>query len=305
MSLPDLQEPLTLLEQEDFDKAIDVLEQKVTTLPAHLGAHVLLAYAHEGRQQWEDALNAWKEVHFLLPNSPLASAGKQRVLRRMDGLEGGVEAPRPTEGHPARPADAASRPPVADGPDADNGAEDDAEADEMRPKPEDMGPDESSSAPDDDGLAQLRRQAEREARQGGARPGLADPSSSVDAPPPPDEPSSTPEEQVEQFKEEESSDDLDHLIDKLESARIEPDPDAEAEPPPEEPAPPEGPTSEDDTEEVVSETLARIHEGQGDYEKAAHIYAQLADQEPHRADEFRQKAQEMRRKADASGDSST
>jgi hypothetical protein len=54
---------------------------------------------------------------------------------------------------------------------------------------------------------------------------------------------------------------------------------------------------------VVSETLARIHEGQDDYEKAAYIYAQLAEQEPHRADEFRQKAREMKRKADAGNDS--
>jgi tetratricopeptide (TPR) repeat protein len=296
MSLPDLQEPLALLEQKDFDKAIDVLEQKVTALPAHLGAHVLLAYAHEGRQQWEEALGSWEEVHFLLPNSPIASAGKQRVLRRMDGIEGGVEAPRPADGHPVRPADTASRRPAEDDTDADDGAEADADERQERPEAEDPGP-EASSSTTDDGLAQLRRQAEREARQGGARPGLADASSSVDAPPPPDDPSSTPEEQVEQFKEEESSDDLDHLIDKLESTRIEPDPDAEPEPRPEDPTP------EDDTEEVVSETLARIHEGQNDYQKAAHIYAKLADQEPHRADEFRQKAQETRRKADASGDS--
>lgn len=292
MSLPDLQEPLALLEQKDFDKAIDVLEQKVTALPAHLAAHVLLAYAHEGRQQWAEALEAWEEVHFLLPNSPIASAGKQRALRRMDGIEGGTEAPRPADGHPGRPADTASRRTAEDETGVDDGAEDEADADEIDEshKTEDTAP-EASSSTTDDGLDQLRRQAEREARQGGARPGLSDEPPSVDPSPPPDEPSSTPEEQVEQFEEEESADDLNQLIDRLESARIDPDLDAETE------APPEDPTPDDDTEEVVSETLARIHESQNDYEKAAHIYAKLADQEPHRADEFRQKAQEMRRKA--------
>lgn len=287
MSLPDLQEPLALLEQKNFGEAVDVLEQKVSALPAHLGAHVLLAYAHEGREQWEEAMGAWEEVHFLLPNSPIASAGKQRVLRRMDGIEDEAEAPRPSEAHPTRPADATPRRSAADegGPDE---REEDVEEDSVETgpvqEPEDTDPDEPSPEADDE-LAQLRRQAEQEARQGGARPGLSD------------EPSSTPEEQVEQFEEEESSDDLNHLIDKLESARIDPDPDAEAE------APPADPTPDDDTEEVVSETLARIHEGQDDYEKAAHIYAQLAEQEPHRADEFRQKAQEMERKADTSNDS--
>ncbi|MFB6278505.1 MAG: hypothetical protein ABEK75_03295 [Salinibacter sp.] len=293
MSLPDLQEPLALLEQKNFGEAVDVLEQKVSALPAHLGAHVLLAYAHEGREQWEAALGAWEEVHFLLPNSPIASAGKKRVLRRMDGIDDATEPPRPSEVRPTRPADAAPRPDAADAGESDELAEDvEEEPVETDPAPMPEGPsaledtesDEPSSAADDE-LAQLRRQAEQEARQGGARPGLTD------------EPSSTPEEQVEQFEEEESSDDLNHLIDKLESARIDPDPDAEGK------APPADPTPDDDAEEVVSETLARIHEGQDDYEKAAYIYAQLAEQEPHRADEFRQKAQEMKRKADAGDDS--
>jgi len=328
MSLPDLQEPLALLEEKKYDAAVEVLKHKVTALPAHLGAHVLLAYAHEGRKQWTEALEAWEEVHFLLPNSPIAAAGKQRVLRRMDGLEVDAAAPRPTAAPRPSTAASASSPQTDEEEDADQHAspepdlgaetarEDDAEptaeqseaaatADDDAPEETDseakdlddeadQSTDErSATGEEDDGLAQLRRQAEREARQGGARPGLADGPSAGDLSPPPDDPSSTPEEQVEQFEEEESSDDLDRLIDKLQSARIDPDPDAEAE------APPEDPTPEEDTEEVVSETLARIHEGQDDYEKAAHIYAQLADQEPQRADEFRRKARDMRRKADA------
>lgn len=331
MSLPDLQDPLALLEEKNYDEAIDVLEHKVTALPAHLGAHVLLAYAYEGCEQWDHALEAWEEVHFLLPNSPIAAAGKQRVLRRMDGIEVDAEAPRPTEA----PRPSAAAPPSSPEDDEKTDAEehdptepdlgeekalkDRSEAtaeqsegtadanenalEETAPEAKGINEEENEPADDpsptdqNDGLAQLRRQAEREARQGGARPGLSDAPPSGDPSATPNDSSSTPEEQVEQFEEEESSDDLDRLIDKLQSARIDPDPDAEAE------APPENPTPQDDTEEVVSETLARIHEGQGDYEKAARIYATLADQEPHQAEQFREKAAEMREKADAENDS--
>ncbi len=277
MSLPDLQHPLALLEQKDVDTAIDVLEQKVTALPAHLGAHVLLAYAFEAQQRWDKALESWENARFLMPNSPIAEAGKRRVLRRMDGIETdagplGPDAPSATGS--TRPEETA---PSA------SSEDDDAEADPNR---------EEESSAEDSGLAQLRQQAEREARQGGARPGLTDEPLSTDSPPPPEAPSSTPEEQVEQFEDEDGSNDLDRLIDKLQSARIDPDPDAEADAPPPESDP------DDETEEVVSETLARIHEGQEDYQKAAHIYEKLANQEPDRAAEFQEKADEVRAKAD-------
>jgi tetratricopeptide (TPR) repeat protein len=282
MSLPELQEPLALLEQKDFRAAVNVLEQKVTALPAHLGAHVLLAYAYEAQQRWDQALEAWENARFLMPNSPIAKEGKRRVLRRMDGIEG--------DGEPSSLADFPGFDSPLPGP-PETRSED--EADEEEPMDA-----ESSSAEEDFGLAQLRRQAEREARQGGARPGLTDTPSSSDLPSPPEEEeeaSSTPEEQIEQLDEEDETDDLDRLIDELKSARIDPDPDAEADTPPPQP---HDANEDDDTEEVVSETLARIHEGQHDYQKAAHIYAQLAEQEPDRADEFREKAAEMREKAD-------
>ncbi|PSQ77227.1 MAG: hypothetical protein BRD33_02405, partial [Bacteroidetes bacterium QH_6_63_17] len=148
MSLPDLQEPLALLEQKNYDEAVDVLEQKVAALPAHLGAHVLLAYAHEGREQWEEALESWEEVHVLLPNSPIASAGKQRVLRRMDGIDDEVEAPRPSEVHPPRPADAAPHSSATGEGETDeleeDVEEDTVETDQAR-EAKDTGPDEPSS----------------------------------------------------------------------------------------------------------------------------------------------------------------
>ena len=286
MSLSDLQEPLDLLEQKDYTAAVEVLERKVAALPAHLGAHVLLAHAYEAQQRWGRALEAWADAQFLMPNSPTAETGKRRVLRRIEGIEDGDE-PLPLAEFPdpdAQPAD----PATADAPPEE-------EPRERDPEDED---DESSSTEGASGLTELRRQAEREARQGGARPGLADDVSSADPPSSPDE-SATPEEQIEQLEDEGDADDLDRLIDKLQSARIDTDPDAAADAPPpsSEETGAEAP-DEDDPGEVVSETLARIHEGQGDYERAAHIYAQLAEQEPDQAEEFREKAAEMRGKAD-------
>ena len=292
MSLSDLQEPLDLLEQKDYTAAVEVLERKVAALPAHLGAHVLLAHAYEAQQRWGRALEAWADAQFLMPNSPTAETGKRRVLRRIEGIEDGDE-PLPLAEFPDPDAQPAG-PMTAD-------ASPEEEPQEREPADED---DEPSSTEGASGLTELRRQAEREARQGGARPGLADDISSADPPSSPEE-SATPEEQIEQLEDEGDADDLDRLIDKLQSARIDTDPDAAADAPPpsSEETGAEAP-DEDDPGEVVSETLARIHEGQGDYERAAHIYAQLAEQEPDQAEEFREKAAEMRKKADTTDETS-
>jgi len=273
MSLPALEEPLKLLEQKEIDAAIEVLEQKVSRLPAHLTAHVLLARAYEAREQWEQALRSWENAYVLLPNSPVVGEGKKRVLRRMDDAEEHSDRSAIAAGLEARLASSESSPGQDEGHDTEAASEEG-----------------SATTEGSDDLAQLRRWAEKEARQGGARPDLPDepspsgPSSSSDEPP------STPEEQIEKFEEESSDADLERLIEDLESARIDPDPDAGDAPPPE---------PEDDTQDVVSETLAQIHESQADYQEAARIYSELASQEPDRADEFRQKAAEMRERADA------
>lgn len=79
--------------------------------------------------------------------------------------------------------------------------------------------------------------------------------------------------------------DLDKLIEELESARIIPNPDipmmSESE-------------MESDIEDAVSETLARIYAHQNYFEEAARVYEKLAEQKPDRAEEFHRKAAEMR-----------
>lgn len=80
-------------------------------------------------------------------------------------------------------------------------------------------------------------------------------------------------------------DDLDSLITELESARIVPKPDFESVPPPD---------LKDNIEDMVSETLARIYASQKQYEEAARVYEQLAEQQPEEAEAFLAKAEEMR-----------
>jgi tetratricopeptide (TPR) repeat protein len=82
--------------------------------------------------------------------------------------------------------------------------------------------------------------------------------------------------------------DLDRLIAELESARIVPRPDLEDVP---------EPPLEDDIEDVVSVTLARIYASQGEYDEAARVYELLAVQKPAEEQALRAKAEEMRSKA--------
>jgi tetratricopeptide (TPR) repeat protein len=83
----------------------------------------------------------------------------------------------------------------------------------------------------------------------------------------------------------EEFEDLDRLIADLESARITPDPDLTSVPPPD---------LEDEIDDMVSETLARIYASQRQYDEAARVYELLAAQQPRRAKEFMSKASEMR-----------
>jgi tetratricopeptide (TPR) repeat protein len=82
-----------------------------------------------------------------------------------------------------------------------------------------------------------------------------------------------------------ADDNLERLISELEGARITPRPDIDQIPTPD---------FDDDIEDMVSETLARIYSSQGQHLDAARVYEALAEQHPERADYFEQKAAEMR-----------
>ena len=82
--------------------------------------------------------------------------------------------------------------------------------------------------------------------------------------------------------------DLDRLIDELEGARIDPQPDVGDVPEPD---------LDSDVDDMVSETLARIYIAQNQYIEAARVYVRLAHQDPDRADEYRERAAELREQA--------
>jgi len=271
MAVPDLKDAIDHLQRRDLDAAIATLEHKIEELPAHLTAHVLLARTYETKHQWTRALKAWENVHFLMPNSPVGQEGKARVLRRLDRDEEAEEAaPSPEDGP-------LPSPPTSSSPSKTDAASEAAPSNSAS----------SDDAPPSD-LQQLRRQAEKEARRGGARPNLAAAASGDD--PSEEDEASTPEERVDELDED---DDLDRLIDELQSAEIEPDLDAETEEAP-------SPDLDHNVDDLVSETLARIHEAQDQYKKAAHIYVKLASQEPDQARQHLKKAIEMRKQADRS-----
>jgi len=280
MAVPDLKDAIDHLQERDLDAAIAALEAKIEELPAHLTAHVLLARTYETKHQWTEALRAWENVHFLMPNSPVGQEGKARVLRRLNRPEDAEDAAPSSGEEPLSSSPASSSPGTHSAPDEAEADATDRESSE-REMPD---PSTSEDSPPSD-LEQLRRQADEEARRGGARPDLATaasgPDSSEDDAPP------SPEERVDQLADDDTN--LDRLIDKLQSAEIEPDPDAETAPPPD---------LDDDIDDLVSETLARIHEGQNQYQKAAQIYVKLASQEPDRAREHLKKAVEMRKRAE-------
>lgn len=270
MAVPDLQDAFDHLQEENLDAAIATLERKIEELPAHLTAHVLLARTYEAKHRWTQALKTWENVRFLMPNSPVGQKGKARVLRQLDRDEEAEEAApfyteAPSQSPEPTPEDAAE------------------------PEEEDEGA--PSTAPEAASeLEQLRRRAEEEARRGGSRPERTEDAASSRADPSSTAPESdeTPETRVGQLGNEDET--LDRLIDELESAEIEPDPDVDDVPPPD---------LENDVDDIVSETLARIHEEQDEYRKAAQIYVKLASQEPDQAREYLEKAAEMREQAEA------
>lgn len=221
----DLQHTLDLLDHGNTDEAIGTLQTVVEQVPMYVVAYVLLARAYEQQERWDAALDAWERAHFLMPTSPVARNGIERVL------------------------DAQA-------------AEEEKRAAEENSSPPESAPESSTTAPP----------------------------SRLDL--------STPEEMPDALSSAELSatgedEELDHLIQELESARIEPDPNLDSVP---------APDLDNDIEDMVSETLARIYTSQKQYGEAARVYTELASQKPKRAQEFLQKAAEMRDRAEEEGE---
>ncbi len=345
MAIPDIQQALDLIEEGKPDEAIPLLAELTRRMPTYVAAHAILARACEAAEQWDEALAAWQQAHFLMPNSPAVQEGLQRVLVAAAPAPAFVEADRlhmdlDLQAELDAELEAAleasfnpfTLPPQTEAPLAtwaEDAAEDAAAEAEEEEAP--MSVAEASVALVQAALAEAEAEAaEKEAaaqesdteaasiyeeieqliaeKQQDKAPALEETAADTAAP---TEPGVDAEDaQIEAARKalafeaqasqeaddaEDDADgaasradpgeDLDRLINELEAARIVPAPDLEDVPPLD---------LDDDIDDVVSETLARIYASQDQYQEAARVYEQLARQQPEQADHFLRQAAEMR-----------
>ena len=279
------------------DAAIMQLRRWVEKAPGYTLARMLLAEAYGAAGRTEEAVVAWRDAKFLAPDSPLPAT----ALSDFGAMDQTGKPAASEDG----PADVSGHFPD---PSTRTGDEEDMPSGKRRrrrkrdePPPRDFrellesegrkqreAPDVRPDEPEAPGTRakepEAQRQPDTEERQPEefkeepARPHSAEEGAKL-----------RPSKQSEGLSEYE---DLDRLIEELESARIEPDVETPDIP---------GPSLDNDIDDMVSETLARIHEAQEQYAEAARIYMRLAAQEPDRAEEYKQKAAAMRERANQSG----
>ncbi len=342
-------------------------------MPAHVAAHVLLAQAYMEQERWDEAIRAWQNASFFMPNSPTIQEGIRRVLKILalqskpeaqrsesdteadggtdrsttDLSTAGTDLPNSlsvdslpedlppaehsaapfSEREPQQPAD---EPPESSVTDQDIGQYDlDHETPVLRVNPSihpDVDPavNDSASAPTphlEETSASTRDEPEADtsenktngnaitadntaAEEEGQQDVPANRKSKHSIPEP--TPSPAPPGELNGIKippvlapyaalmsEWKEDNELDHLIQELESARIVPKPEHE---------PIESPALDSDIGDIVSETLARIYERQKQYDEAADMYEKLARMYPERAGEFQEKASELRSREDEHSD---
>ena len=244
MSTPDLRSAASLLEKGDYDGARITLERLVDHDQAYVAAHVLLAKIAESQARFKDAILHWEHAYSINPMSTEVSVSYESAVLR-------TLLPNPASA-PIREMNLV--PPLE-------------EINESEHDPDVMKSE--GSAPD----SSVPKEIESEKIVLG------------DSTPNPSDSAVTksvvrPEKQlwVERIE------DLDRLIDELDSAHIIPDPDIEnisdAE-------------LRNDIDDVVSETLARIYASQNYFSEAGDVYEKLAVQHPTRKDEFAEKAADM------------
>lgn len=287
MPLPDIQDAIDLIEQGAPAEAIPLLEAVAERMPTYVAVHAMMARAYEAEQQHEDARAAWERAAFLMPNSPAICEGLARVRTAL-------QATRPASDERLRvdldllaeldaaleaPFNPFARPPQSETPTVD--------LDEDRP----VSLAEASLALIERALSEAQIEAEETTAQTETPP-----EEEEEIPPAASEASAQTlaarraldaeaAAQERTALSSEGEEDLDRLIDELGAARIVPQPDVEDLPPLD---------LDDDIDDMVSETLARIYASQEQYAEAARIYEQLARQQPDQAERFLAEAAAMR-----------
>ncbi|MEZ4702771.1 MAG: tetratricopeptide repeat protein [Rhodothermales bacterium] len=300
MSVYDIKEPLACLREGKADEAIPMLEQLKHITPGHVTSYVLLAQAYAAEARWQEAMITWQQAAFLMPNSPAIQKGLDHAMQ-MFAMVG----PAPEQdGEEIVVADAPAQYEPAPEP---NDTLLDIEEPLMAVEPEEEEEDIIAAflAPDDDILPDhatfevdvtedfvIDEDATDEAEEEAGEEDLeTEATAFFDEPAEPAEPAEPPPAANGAARAMPAEDEeLDRLIADLESARIVPKPDYETIEAPDLGAP---------IDDMVSETLARIYEGQKQYDEAARMYDKLAILKPDRADDFTQKAVELRTRANS------
>lgn len=260
-----------------------MLKTMADEMPGYATARVLLARSYEGLGEWGGALTAWREAMQIVPNSPVILRGLERVARKAASGASSEELPSVSVSTPASAwaepdeADAPTAPDVRLGVDERDARDHDVDRGDEVDRDHEVDRDLATEPePEYDPEPEYEREPEYEQDLENVR-GL-DQGADLDSPEDPEDPGEDPEEDR----------DLDRLISELESARIVPRPDLDTLPEPE---------LDDDIEDVVSVTLARIYASQGQYQEAARVYDLLAVQQPDDEAAYKAKAEEMRSKA--------
>lgn len=328
MAIPDIQEALDRIEEGRPEEALPLLATLAERMPTYGAVRTLMARAYEATGNLDEARTAWQHAHFLMPNSPAVHEGLERVMDNAGPeqdttterltLDPDLQAELDAELEALQQdADASFTAPPEEMPMSLAEAslalveqalsETDVEVDEPEAPPTEPLETTQEAPPDDDPYADEPFDIYDEidsliAQHGDATEEAAPPDAEVES-----EEQAAREEAVrqalaraaeaareekptreEEAAEEEPSDDLDRLIQELETARIVPDPDLDDVPEPE---------LDDDIDDMVSETLARIYASQEKYLEAARAYERLARMQPARADTFLERAEEMRAQA--------
>lgn len=329
MAVTRINEAFALMAQGEVARASEVLGDVLRSAPGYAPAYVLYAQASEALHQWPRALQLWQSAALLAPALGVAQDGILRATRVMAALQALEERTAPADTAAAAPVDAfvpdsASPERVLEVPQAGSAPaepeaqkpssaalEKDSEAEEQAaappvavplgrrafnapPPPPPAGPPARYPAATDIDLGQDSDPPppaeEADNLDDPQEPSAAPTGAVFNAPPPPPAlfesfvaPADTPPSPRNLDL------DLDALIDQLNAGgRIRPRADVDDIPPP---------VLDDDIEDVVSETLARIYATQGQFDEAARIYELLAAQQPANAEAFMQEATRLRNRA--------
>lgn len=290
----DIQTPLDLLNAGNAGEAIPQLEFLTTRMPSYVAAHVLLAQAYASQERWQESLSTWQNALFLMPNSPAIRNGLRQVMRILSRQR----AQRTAAAQATSPAESVSAEAAPKKDPTPSSADEPVTLQTASPPASVESKATESDGSHIDALSSTEKQVAEEAPDGIDTPamGTGKVVQNASHPKPVSHGAIVPPV-LASFVQSEAGigedEELDHLIQELESARIVPKPDQKTA---------DIKVEDEDIGDVASETLARIYEGQKKFDEAALVYEKLAILQPEKAECFAEKAAELRVRSTNEGD---